>query len=173
MIQGSQTYTCCATWIYRSKRGTLAASTLARAASRAWLSPARMAAPLARRALISSETKRFLSSSGRSGLLHRHSLFRTTKYLPSGVFGYRTMACGALQPYLADRFCHISRRRYKLLVWSGLRLRMYIRNGQMMLALYPSISLPLIHLVILCNLHQSMDGCMDLMIAKILVIASC
>ena len=84
-------------YIAAKVEGTLAASTLARAASRAWLSPARMAAPLARRALISSETSRFLSSSGRSGLLHRHSLFRTTKYLPSGVFGYRLILCGSLQ----------------------------------------------------------------------------
>ena len=63
----------------RSPSATLAASTLARAASLAAWSPARMAPPLARRADINSRVSAARSASGSAGFAHRHSRPRTTK----------------------------------------------------------------------------------------------
>ena len=70
-----------------SPRACFAESALVLAASRALVSPARMAAPLSRLADMSSFVNACRTSSGRLGLLARHRRPRTTKYRPSWVAG--------------------------------------------------------------------------------------
>ncbi len=71
----------------RSPSATFAASTRCRAASRATGSPARIAAPFARRAAISSRVNAARTSAGNAGFVQRHNRPRTAKYRPSGVTG--------------------------------------------------------------------------------------